>query len=131
MRHLLWSEENSPPHRGAADCLILSLPRVINFKFHLQPHQKYASHSMKNLPFHSLLRLKMIVLPNYQSITHALPYKSLGERSYLNLRVKGSSGTDGRVVLGSGIMVTVRAGPGAGSGWRFPGLLRRYSVSEE
>ena len=29
----------------------------------LQPHQKYKSHNMKNLAFHSLLRLKMIILP--------------------------------------------------------------------
>ena len=43
--------------------LTLSLPRVINFKFPLQPHQNILSHSMKNLAFHSLLRWKMITLP--------------------------------------------------------------------
>ena len=41
----------------------LSLPRVINVKFPLQPHQKYHTHSMKELTFHSLLRWKMIFLP--------------------------------------------------------------------
>ena len=36
--------------------LTLWLPRVINFKFPLQPHQKYyITPSMKNLAFHSLL----------------------------------------------------------------------------
>ena len=42
--------------------LILSLPRVINIKFLLQPHQKYNSHSVKYLAFQSLLRGKMIIL---------------------------------------------------------------------
>ena len=38
----------------------ISLPRVINFKFPVQPHQTYyIVHSMKNLAFHSLLRWKM------------------------------------------------------------------------
>ena len=48
--HLMWT-------------IHLSLPRVINFKFPLQPHQKYTPHSMKNLAFHSLLRLNMVILP--------------------------------------------------------------------
>ena len=49
--------------------LTLSLPSVINFKFPLQPHQKYSniSHSMKNLACNSLLRWKMIML---QILTH-------------------------------------------------------------
>ena len=42
--------------------LTLSLPRVINLKFPLQPHQKYTSHSTKNVAFHSLLRLIMVML---------------------------------------------------------------------
>ena len=36
----------------------LTLSRVINFKFPLQPHQEMTSHSMKNLNFHSLLGLR-------------------------------------------------------------------------
>ena len=43
--------------------LNLSLPKVSNFKFPLQPHPKITSHGMKNLAFHSLLRWKMIVIP--------------------------------------------------------------------
>ena len=41
--------------------LTLSLLRMINFKFPLQPHltRNITSHSMKNLAFHSLPRLKM------------------------------------------------------------------------
>ena len=33
------------------------------FEFLLQPHQKYSSHSMKNVVFHLLLSSKMIILP--------------------------------------------------------------------
>ena len=43
--------------------LTLSLPRVVNLKFPLQPDQKYYIHSMKNLAFHGLLGGKMIILP--------------------------------------------------------------------
>ena len=40
-----------------------SLPRVINFKFPLQPHQKYYITQCELLGSHSLLRWKMITLP--------------------------------------------------------------------
>ena len=43
--------------------LILSLPRVINFKFSCSLTSNITSHSMKNMAFHSLLRWKMIILP--------------------------------------------------------------------
>ena len=43
--------------------LTLSLPRVINFKFLLQPHQNITSHSVKNLAFYCSLRWNMIRLP--------------------------------------------------------------------
>ena len=43
--------------------LTLSLPRVINFKFPLQPQQKFMSHSMESLAFNSLPRCKLVILP--------------------------------------------------------------------
>ena len=43
--------------------LTLPLPRVIKFKFALQPHQKYNITRYGELGFHSLLRWKMIILP--------------------------------------------------------------------
>ena len=49
--------------KGIGMKLTLSLPRVINFKFPQQPHQKYCPHHMKNSAFHSFLRGKMIILP--------------------------------------------------------------------
>ena len=44
-------------------CLVstLSLPKVINVNFPVQPHQNITLHSMKKLAFHSLLRWKMII----------------------------------------------------------------------
>ena len=50
-------------------CLTLSLPRVIKFKFPLQPHQKYITlHSMKNIAFRRQ-RWKMILLPYFTFLT--------------------------------------------------------------
>ena len=43
--------------------LTLSLPRMINFKFFLQLHQKYHTTQCEELVFHSLLRREMIILP--------------------------------------------------------------------
>ena len=44
--------DDQPPTNIIQSWLTLSLPRVINFKFPLQHHQKYyITHSMKNLAF--------------------------------------------------------------------------------
>ena len=86
---LEWGGKNSVVF-GMRGALTLSFPRVINVKFLLQPHQKYKSHSMKNLAFHSLLRWKMIILP----ILTTSPYialSSFGECYFLMLGVKGLS----------------------------------------
>ena len=63
----LKSRENVLFDLGS-EWVTLPLARVINFKFPLQPHQKYyvtqyEAHSMKKLAFHSLLRWKLIMLP--------------------------------------------------------------------
>ena len=71
--------------------LTLSLPRVINFKFPLQPHQKYyITCSMKNFAFHRLLKWKWLY---YQfSLRHLYMYlEKVGRTYFLNLDVKGLS----------------------------------------
>ena len=60
----------------------LSLPRVINFKFPLQPHQNITSHSMENLALHSLLRWNMIKLPIITTSLIRFLSKKLGNRMY-------------------------------------------------
>ena len=58
--------------------LALPLPRVINVKFPLQPHQKHNITQYKNLAFHSLLRWKMIILPILTSSLMCFCSKSWG-----------------------------------------------------
>ena len=43
---------------------LFTIPWVINFKFPLQPHQKYYITQYEELGLHSLLRWKMIPLPH-------------------------------------------------------------------
>ena len=63
--------------------LTLSLPRMINVKFPLQPHQKYyITHSMKNLAFHNFLRWTMIILSNSHYLTSTFLSKRLGECTF-------------------------------------------------
>ena len=54
--------------------LVLSLQRMINFTFLLQPYQKYNIKQYENLIFHSLFRWKMIFLP---ILTTSLIHSSL------------------------------------------------------
>ena len=69
---------------------ILSLPRVIDLKFPLQPRTRnITSHSMENLAFHSLGKWKMIILPILNTSFIHLSLKGFGERIFLNLGVKG------------------------------------------
>ena len=64
--------------------LTLSLPRVVKFKFLLQPHQRYTSHCMNNLTFiaASILRLKIFVLPILTTSLLLFPLKRLGECAF-------------------------------------------------
>ena len=59
--------------------LTLSLPRVINFKFPLQPHKKHRIKRMKNLTSISLLRWQMIILPILTTVLITFHFKSLEE----------------------------------------------------
>ena len=65
--------------------ITLSLPRVIDIKFLLQPHQKYFITSIKDLAFHSLLRWKI----DYTTNAYYLTYIKLGECTFLTWEWKG------------------------------------------
>ena len=70
---------------------ILSLPRIINFKFPLQSHQKYnvTSHSMKkNLAFQMKADYAVPFLTHYQ-YTLFFSFFLVWRMSFLNLGVKG------------------------------------------
>ena len=54
--------------------LTLSFPRMINFKFALQPQQKYCIIHYGELGFHSLLRLKDDYTTNSHCITYTFPF---------------------------------------------------------
>ena len=62
--------------------LTLSLPRVINVKFPLQPHQKYYIAQYEDFAFHSLLRRQMIVLPIPTAQLIHFFYRRLGECTF-------------------------------------------------
>ena len=64
--------------------LTLSLPRVINFKFPLQLHQKYYITQIKNLAFHSLLRWHVIPLNDPHYLTHTFLFGKVGRMYFLN-----------------------------------------------
>ena len=73
----------------------VSLPRLINFEFPLQPHQNITSHNMTNLAFHSFHRIERLL----QQFSPPHLYISLYQvwRMYfLNLRVKGLKADDDR-----------------------------------
>ena len=59
--------------------LTLSLPRVINFKFPLQPRQKYYITQYEELGFSSLTQLRDDYAFNSHYLTHASLFKRLGE----------------------------------------------------
>ena len=85
---------------------ILPLPRVINFKFLLQPHQKYyiTYCSMENVVFHSLLRCKIITLPIVTTPLIHLYSKMLGECTFWAWEWKGHC-----MVLQSNLLETFAA----------------------
>ena len=51
--------------------LALSLPRVINFKFPLQPHQNYYTTQYEELGFSYLTQMKDDYATNSHHLTHA------------------------------------------------------------
>ena len=67
--------------------LTLPLPGGINFKFLLQPHQKY--YITKNLAFHSLLKCKTIMLPILTTSLILFLLRWLGAYSFWAWKWKG------------------------------------------
>ena len=67
--------------------LTLSLPKVINFKFLLQPHLKYyiTQHEECLAAFHSLLRWEMIILTILPTSLIQFPLGRLGEIALFEL----------------------------------------------
>ena len=76
-----WSTEPFAKIQILNMFLTLSLPRVINVKFLLQPHQKITSHSKENLAFYRLLRWKTVILP----ILTTSPYKHFSFKGWANV----------------------------------------------
>ena len=70
--------------------LTLSLPRVINVKFPLQPHQKYKITKYGELGFSLLTQIIDDYTTNSHYLTNKFLFRRLGECStFLNLGVKG------------------------------------------
>ena len=70
--------------------LTLSLPRVINFKFPLQPQARnITSQSMENLAFYSLLRRKMILSTKSHYLTYTILFNKLGGCTFWTCEWKG------------------------------------------
>ena len=69
--------------------LTLSLLRVINIKFPLQPPRNITSHSMENLTFHSLFRWEMIILQILTASLIQLLLKRLRECTFWAQEWKG------------------------------------------
>ena len=60
----------------------LSLPRGINNKFPLQPHQKYYISQYEEVAFHSLLRWEMSATINSHFLSHIFLFERLGEFTF-------------------------------------------------
>ena len=69
--------------------LTLSLPRVINFKFLLQPHQKYYITQYEELGFSSFTLMTNDYTANAHYTTRTSLYKKVGRMYFLVLGVKG------------------------------------------
>ena len=59
----IFGQPCRPGTNTLGDLTSLSFPRVIKVRFPMQPQLKYYITHMKSLPFHSLLRWKIIRLP--------------------------------------------------------------------
>ena len=68
---------------GVGGCgLTLSLSRVINFKFLLQPHQKYYTTQCEELGFSSLTQMKDDYTTNSHFLNYTFLFKRLGECTF-------------------------------------------------
>ena len=69
--------------------LTLSLPRVINLQFPLQPHQKCNISQYGELVFSYLTQMKDDYTTNSHYLTHIFLFRKVGRMYFLNLGVKG------------------------------------------
>ena len=65
-------------------CLTLSLPRVINFKFLLQPHQEYYITKYGELDFSKVIQMKDDYTTNSHYLTHTFLFRKIGRMYFLN-----------------------------------------------
>ena len=77
------------PSRVQAPFLTLSLPRVINFKFPLQPHQKYNITQYGELGFSWLPQMTDDHTTTSRQLTCTFLFKKVGRLCFLSLGVKG------------------------------------------
>ena len=74
--------------------LALSLPRVINIKFLLLPHQKYYITQFDELGFSRLTQMNDEYTTNSHYLTYTFFFKKVGRMYFLNLGVKGLNISD-------------------------------------
>ena len=74
--------------------LILSLPRMINFKFSLQPHQKYYIRQSEELCLSHLTQMKDDYTIYSHYLTYAFLFQRLGECTFWTWGWKGHSTAD-------------------------------------
>ena len=74
--------QSTPKSCRHIQTLTLSLPRVTNFKFLLQPHQKYNIAQYEELGFSSLTQMKDDSTTNSHYITYTFLFERLGEFMY-------------------------------------------------
>ena len=82
-----WLDEGNNQFRDLPSTL--SLPRVINLKFPLQPHQKYYNTQYEELGFSSLTQMKYDYTTNSHYITYTFSLFEVGRMHVLSLGVKG------------------------------------------
>ena len=71
--------------RGCRPVLTFSLPRVINFRFLLQPHQKYYITKYEELGFSKLTQMKDDYTTNSYYLTHTFLYRKFGRMYFFEL----------------------------------------------
>ena len=69
--------------------LTLSLPRVINFKFLLQPHHKSYTTQYEELGFSSLTQMKDDYTINSHYLTYTFSLQEVGRMYFVSSGVKG------------------------------------------
>ena len=69
--------------------VMLTLPRMIDLEFLLQPHQEYNVAQYEELGLPNFLGWKMITVPISHYLTDIFLFKRLGERTFWTWEWKG------------------------------------------